>query len=126
MQPRKFQTILIPLLISLCVCSAQTQSEPGTGLEGLITISPTHPGPTREGIPNSGPLANTVFVVENEKGMVITFTTDDQGRFRVSLAPGHYTVRIKERQIRGCGPTDVDVVEGKMTSVEWRCDTGMR
>jgi hypothetical protein len=112
--------------MSFALFSAQTPSPSETGLEGVITISPTHPGPTREGIPNSGPLPGAVFVVENEKGVVTTFTTDDQGRFRVSLAPGHYTVRMKERQIRRCGPFDVDVVEGKMTSVEWRCDTGMR
>jgi hypothetical protein len=129
MQPRKLQTILMPLVISLCVCSAQTQSEPGTGLEGVITVGPTRPGPIRAGAetPNSAPLPNAVFTVANEKGTVTSLTTDSQGRFRISLTPGHYVVSLAEHRLpRPCGPFDVDVVEGKMTKVEWGCDTGMR
>ncbi len=94
----------------------------------MITISPIHPGPTRVGVPNSGPLASTAFNVESEKGVVASFTTDDQGRFRVSLSPGHYTVSVKEKKggIGRRGPFEVDVGAGKMTKVVWQCDTGMR
>jgi len=110
------------------LCLGQTPSPSGTGLEGVITVAPIHPGPTREGMPDSGPLAGAAFSVANEAGRVTSFTTDDQGRFRILLAPGHYTVSIqnKERRVRGCGPFAVDVVAAKMTKVEWRCDTGMR
>ena len=74
------------------------------------------------------PLANATFVVENKKGTATSFTTDDQGRFRISLAPGHYTVSLKDKKggIGRYGPFDVDVVAGHMTKVEWQCDTGMR
>jgi hypothetical protein len=95
----------------------------------VITVSPIRPGPLRAGadIPNHGPFANTTFVVQSEKGPAISFTTDNQGRFRVPLVPGHYTVLPKEQGGPGhCGPFDVDVVAGKMTQVEWRCDSGMR
>lgn len=119
--------ILVLLVMSSCVLSGQTQSESGTGLEGVITISPIHPGPTREGMPNSAPLANVTFTVANEKGAVASFTTDGEGRFRILLAPGHYTIsQGGKSRIRRCGPFDVDVATGKMTTVEWRCDTGMR
>jgi hypothetical protein len=116
------------LVTPACFCSGQTQSGSATGLEGVITVAPIHPGPIRAGsdIPNSAPLANAAFAVENEKGMVTSFTADDQGRFRVSLAPGHYAVSMKERRFPHCGPFEVDVVAGKMTKVEWGCDTGMR
>ncbi len=85
-------------------------------------------GPMRPGIPGSKPLANATFVVENENGAVAAFTTDDQGRFRTSLAPGHYTVSMngKRRGIGHYGPFDVDVVAGQMTKVQWECDTGIR
>ena len=128
MQRRGIGIILLLLIIASCFSSGQTPFPSGTGLEGVITIAPIHPGPTREGIPDSGPLAGAAFSVENEKGLVASFTTDDQGRFRISLAPGHYTVSVqnKERRVRGCGPFDIDVVAAKMTKVEWRCDTGMR
>ena len=99
-----------------------------TGIEGVILIGPTHPGPVRPGITSTAPLANAAFVVSNETGTIAEFTTDGQGRFKVSLAPGHYTVTRKEQQrgIGRSGPFDVDVVAGQMAKVEWRCDTGMR
>ena len=91
-------------------------------------MSPARPGPTREGVSDSAPLANIPFVVQNDSGIVASFTTDAEGKFRVSLAPGHYTVTRKDRS-RGVGhygPFDIDVTAGKMTKVEWRCDSGMR
>jgi hypothetical protein len=126
------QSLRITLLLStiLCCSLAQTQPTPDvrTGIEGVITVSPVHGGPARVGVPDSRPLADTDFVVQNDKGPVTSFITDDQGRFRVSLAPGHYTVSIKQRRggIGRYGPFDVDVVAGQMTKVEWQCDTGMR
>ena len=128
MQRRKQRVTLALLIVIFCFFPGQTQAESGTGLEGVITVDPAHPGPIREGVPSSAPLASTVFVVENEKGVVTSFTTDDQGRFRISLTPGHYTVSMqnKERRVRHCGPFAIDVVAGQMTKVEWRCDTGMR
>ena len=99
-----------------------------TGIEGVITLSPTHPGPVRPGVISSKPLANATFIVGNENGAVAEFTTDAQGRFKVSVAAGHYAVTKKDRQkgIGRYGPFDVDVVAGQMTKVEWQCDTGMR
>jgi hypothetical protein len=123
-----FPIILTCLMMPVVFSSAQTQPGAGTGIEGVITIAPIHPGPAREGILNSRPLANTTFVVEKEKGVTASFTTNDQGRFRVSLAPGHYTVFMKWKNlgIGHYGPFDVDVVAGRMTKVQWECDTGMR
>jgi hypothetical protein len=128
-QSSTLRIILALLVLSSVFSSAQTQSQSPTGIEGVITVSPIRPGPIRAGtdIPNRGPFANTTFVVQSEKGRAISFTTDNQGRFRVSLAPGHYTVWPKQQGGPGhCGTFDVDVVAGKMTQVEWRCDSGMR
>ncbi len=115
-------------MMSACFSLGQTPPESGTGIEGVITVAPFHPGPSREGVSDSGPLAKVAFAVENEKGIVTSFTTDDQGRFRVSLPPGHYTVSMKEKKhaIGRSGPFQVDVVAGKMTTVAWQCDSGMR
>jgi len=99
-----------------------------TGIEGVITISPTKAGPVRADAPSSQPLANTAFVVENQKDEVASFATDEQGRFRLPLAPGHYKVSLKGRttSIGRYGPFEVDVVAGKMTKVQWQCDSGLR
>ena len=129
MKSLRLRTVLMLLMTSLCVCSAQTQSEPGTGIEGVIIVAPIRPGPIRAGEerPQSAPLPNAVFNVAGEQGRVTSFTTDSQGRFRVSLTPGHYAVSLAEYRFpHPCGPFDVNVITGKMTKVEWQCDTGMR
>ena len=124
--------LTVAFLLLSCFSSAQTQPtttpESGTGIEGVITVGPTHGGPARIGVPDSKPLASTTFIVENEKGVVTSFVTDDQGRFRISLTPGHYAVSIKDMnpKIGRYGPFDVDVVAGQMTKVAWYCDSGMR
>ena len=102
--------------------------EAETGIEGVISVGPIHGGPSRAGVPDSRPFANIAFVVGNENGPVASFTTDDQGRFRISLAPGHYIVSMKDgkSKLGRYGPFAVDVVAGKMTKVQWDCDTGMR
>ena len=126
---KKVPLFLALLLTYASVSFGQIEPDRGTGIEGVITVSPTRPGPIRAGsdIPNAAPLPNAVFTVGNEKGIVRSFTTDSEGRFRVSLKPGHYVVTLAEHRFpRPCGPFEIDVESAKMTKVEWRCDTGMR
>ena len=119
-----------PSILSCCLLLAATlsASEPPTGIEGVITVGPVHGGPARIGVPDSRPLANATFIAQDQKGTATSFTSDDQGHFRVPLEPGHYTVSLKDRKggVGRYGPFEVDVVTGQMTKVEWRCDTGMR
>jgi hypothetical protein len=121
---------LIGFLIFAPFCYAQTSSTPmpETGIEGVITISPSHGGAVRPGITSSKPLANTTFVVSGGSGSATEFITDNQGRFKIVLAPGRYSVAKKGEQhkIGRYGPFDVDVTAGQIAKVEWRCDSGMR
>src|SRR5882724_3147675 len=112
----RVRTVLTLLTMSAVFSAGQTPSGAETGIEGAIMISPTQPGPIRADSPGSLPLANTAFVVENEKGEVASFTTDDQGHFRTLLVPGHYKVSIKGKRlgIGHCGPFEVDVLPGKI------------
>jgi hypothetical protein len=121
--------LILPMMIAAdCVFAGQTPTDAETGIEGVITVSPAQPGPVRVGAPGSKPLPNTVFIVENEKGEVASFTTDEQGRFRTLVPPGHYKVVIKGKRtsIGRFGPFDVDVAQGKITKVQWDCDSGIR
>jgi hypothetical protein len=104
------------------------KAEPGTGLEGVISVGPIHGGPSRLGEPDSKPLANAEFVVLKENSTVASFKTDDQGRFRISLPSGHYTISRKDwkEKIGGYGPFEVDVAAGQIKTVQWSCDSGMR
>ncbi len=128
MQPIRFQIALVLLIMSACFYPGLTRAEPETGVEGIITISPTRPGPLRRDDPVSKPLSDTVFVVQAGEKTVATFTTDGEGRFRVPLKPGHYTVlREGPKSAAGFfGPFEVDIVAGKIANVAWQCDSGMR
>jgi len=125
MRPFKLAALAV-LVVSASFCAAQSSSQ--TGLQGVIKIGPTQPGPIKADTPASKPFANATFVIQNDKGTVTSFTTDVQGRFRVSLEPGHYTVAKKgdKPAIGNYGPFPVQIVAGKMTEVEWQCDSGIR
>jgi hypothetical protein len=114
--------------MAVCASTGQTPPAGESGIEGIITISPSQPGPTRIDAPDSIPLANTAFEVKNQKGDVASFITDAQGQFRIALAPGHYSVSIKGRKstIGRFGPFEVDVVPGKMAKIQWKYDSGIR
>ena len=114
--------------MAVCASTGQTPSAGESGIEGVITISPANPGPTRADAPGSVPLANATFVVENKDGEVASFTTDDKGHFKTALPPGHYKVSLSGRKtsIGRFGPFEADVALGKMTNVEWECDSGIR
>jgi len=117
------------LLMNGSISSGETEADRTTGIEGIVTVSPIRPGPIKKGSegPNAAPLPNAAFTVANDKGNVTSFTTDGDGRFRLSLSAGHYVVSLAEHRFpRPCGPFEIDVVSGKMTKVEWGCDTGMR
>ena len=128
MRFRVFSITLAFLMMSARFSPSQTPSGAETGIEGTITISPAQAGPVRDDSPDSRPLANATFAVENEKGEVAAFTTDSQGHFRTLVPPGHYTVSMKGRKssIGRFGPFEVDVVTGKMSQVQWNCDSGIR
>ncbi|MGI8480789.1 MAG: hypothetical protein ACR2MF_01770 [Chthoniobacterales bacterium] len=102
-----------------------------TGIEGTILAGPLNGGPTRQGVAGVGPLANTAFVVHKDDTLVASFPTDSQGRFRLALAPGRYRIfnkggTGKSGKLVSYGPFEVDIVSGRMTKVQWECDTGLR
>ena len=114
--------------MAVCVSTGQTPSAGESGIEGVITISPANPGPTRIGAAASMPLATSTFAVEKNDNEVTSFTTDEQGRFRVALPAGHYKISLKGRKssIGHIGPFEADVEPGKITNVQWECDSGIR
>ena len=128
MSSRNLLTAFGLIVMAVCASAGQTPSGGESGIEGVITISPANPGPIRADAPGSVPLANAPFVVEKNDGEVTSFITDDKGRFRVPLPPGHYKVSLKGRKttIGRFGPFEADVAPGKTTNVQWECDSGIR
>jgi hypothetical protein len=116
------------LCVSLTLAQTSPAPEAATGIEGTISARPARGGPERAGVSSSVPLAKMEFAVKRGDEVVTTFQTDDQGHFRVVLPAGHYTVLRKNyaSSIGSYGPFPVEVSLGKMTSVHWECDTGLR
>jgi hypothetical protein len=114
--------------MAVSASTGQTPSGGESGIEGVISVSPARPGPVRVDEAGSVPLANATFVIENDSREIASFTTDDKGHFRAAVPPGHYKVSLKGRKssIGRFGPFEVDVVAGKMTKVQWECDSGIR
>jgi hypothetical protein len=99
-----------------------------TGVEGKIMKSPIHGGPSTQGIPDAAPVAKAAFEVKSAESTVASFTTDEQGQFRIELPPGRYVVEMKgirQRKIGFYGPFDVTVRAGEITKVSWMCNTGL-
>lgn len=115
-----------------CLALAQTSPIPATdgsaGVEGTISITPIRGGPTRQGEADSVPLANIAFEVKRNGEVTKSFQTDDRGQFHIELTPGHYTIARKDWKaaVGSYGPFEVEVAQGKMTKVDWKCDSGMR
>jgi hypothetical protein len=118
---------LFAVLFSSPLMNAQAVS-PSTGIEGTISIGPSHGGPIKLDESASAPLANTAFDVVNDSGVVTSFQTDASGQFRVLLAPGRYSIKahdVKARYPR-CGPFEVEVITEGFKKMQWVCDSGMR
>ena len=98
-----------------------------SGVDGTIAVSPSKPGPLRQGDIAQAPVGNTTFVVNKGTEKVATFTTDAKGHFHLTLPPGHYVVS-REGAHGGIGHWrfEVTVVADKMASVQWTADSGMR
>src|SRR5437762_13898058 len=107
------------MIMAGSVLAGQNSTDAETGIEGVITVSPAQPGPARIGADASKPLSNTAFVVENEKGEVASFTTDDQGRFRTLVPPGHYNVALKGKRM-GIGHFGPFRSEERRVGKEWK------
>lgn len=118
------------VFVSVWVSVARSGSQAGnTGLTGVVMVTPIRPGPFKKGSesPTAGPLPNATFSVTSNGGAMTTFRTDTMGRFKILLKPGHYVVSLAENRFpKPCGPFKVNVEAGKITEVEWRCDSGMR
>ena len=127
---RKLGHLLGPLgLVFLVSASMNAQTNTGaSGIEGTVTVSPTHGGPSKLGEDDSAPMANVSFRVEAAGATVTTFKTDAKGYFKVDLPPGRYGVRIEKPLMKGpgCALSDVEVTAGLFKKVHLDCDSGMR
>jgi hypothetical protein len=110
---------------------APAASGPQGTLAGDVVASPTCPVQQAENPCPPKPVADRQVMIETPSGAVAAKAmTDAQGHFRVTLAPGAYTVKVAIVPglvgMRQDTPANVTVVDGRTTSVTITLDTGIR
>ena len=127
MKHRFFSYVAGLITLIAPMTTAQTPTPAASGIAGVIMVSPSRPGPIRKDGPSAAPAGNVEFVVKKADARVASFTTDAEGRFRVLLPPGHYTVLREDPGARiGHWRFEVEVVSGSIATVNWVADSGMR
>lgn len=99
-------------------------------LDGVVEASPTCPVETVPQTCPPKPVPDRVVLIETTGGTVITkVTTDQQGRFVITLAPGSYKLQIAQ----GAAPypiqrkpLSVTIVAGQTVQVQIELDSGIR
>jgi hypothetical protein len=98
-----------------------------SGLRGLVTRGPIAPVCVA-GQPCSEPAKDVTLVFSRNGRVVRRARTNDQGRYRVALAPGLYAVRLTPKPSigRGLEPVRARVVRGRFRRLDFSIDTGIR
>lgn len=121
--------VLAPLLASAAVdCSdGILGSDPTTGLEVEVVRGPIEPVEV-PGRDDTAPVRDAIVQVRRAGGGEARARTDREGRARLLLEPGAYTVEV--RRCPGAlllpGAAETTVEEGRFSAVRLECDTGIR
>lgn len=119
------------MLIAVCIaaaCNAEVGQAGGGGtIVGHVTLGPIMPV-CREDVPCDGVYKDARVEVRTKSGTVVARTkSDDNGDFRVDVAPGAYTIVIVvDAILPSCSKVDVIVSKGQTATAEIDCDTGIR
>jgi len=98
-----------------------------SGIEGLVLIGPTCPGPQRQGQVCERPYEASITVLDRQGREITRFRTAADGTFRLQLAPGTYDLRPESPGLLPrASEQEVTVKPGKLTRVDIRYDTGIR
>jgi hypothetical protein len=115
--------VIHAFVAALVAASAGT----GSGLYGKVVISPARPVCV-VGQPCTAPDKNDVLSFWQRGRRVRTARTSAEGRYRVSLAPGRYTVTARRNGPigRGLEPAHVVVPSARYARLNFALDIGIR
>jgi hypothetical protein len=112
-------------LALLLFTTAADGARSGSGLRGKVLIEPAYPV-CRVGQPCTKPAGN-VLLVFARGGLARRTSTAEDGTYRISLAPGRYSVTAPGRsRVRVLDPTSVIVRRAGYRRVTFTLDIGIR
>src|SRR5436305_2601691 len=119
-------SIALALVAAACGTPA---AQPGTGIQGMVQAGPTCPVERIDSPCPPRPLEATVVVRDTSGAEVTRFHSGADGRFKVDLAPGSYTVvgpNIGTGFLPRPIPTSVADTRGPYTSINVEYDSALR
>ena len=119
----------VAALVALAACGSSDLLGPGAlqGIAGIALLGPLCPVQSQEDPCPDRPHRAWVRVRDAGGGSVTRFRTGEDGRFRVGLRPGRYTLDPESGDPFPVGSEqDVDVLAGMYTEVVISFDTGIR
>ncbi len=119
--------IWVGLAAAACGASDLLGPEAEQGIEGVALLGPMCPVQSLQNPCPDQPHQAWVTVRNQSGGTVTRFRTDKDGRFRIGLRPGRYTLDPEGGEpFPIASEQDVDAVEGLYTQVVISFDTGIR
>ena len=98
-----------------------------SGVTGRVTAGPTCPVERPGQSCPPAPVHGRVDAVDQAGHTTGSATTDDTGRYAISLPAGRYTLRVDVGgQFPRCPDTTVTIAPGTTTVADIDCDTGIR
>jgi hypothetical protein len=125
--PRLCALILVVMVVA--GCGAAPHAQTGSGIQGTVEAGPTCPVERLNSPCPPHPLAATVVVSDSRGAEVTRFHSGPDGRFKVDLSPGNYTLvgqPIGASMLPRPIPTTVTVVLGSYATVNVEYDSGIR
>jgi len=113
---------------SFALIAGAAQAAPGqSGLRGVVTRGPITPVCVAEA-PCTAPAKNVTLLFSRGGHVAGRVTTDGQGRYRLGLPAGLYSVRRSTtgRIDNKLDPNRVRVVAGRFIRTDFSIDTGIR
>jgi len=118
--------VSLAALLLLAGCARSSASGAGdTGIRGVVLSGPSCPVEQAGSPCPDRPLATELEVVRGSS-VVATVRSGDDGRFRVALEPGVYTIRAASGGFPSLRPVQVRVPSAAYANITLTFDSGIR